>query len=170
VVGGNTRNAVDAYGASMFYTAIYVLMTLGAFGVLLLASREGVECERLEDMKGMNRRDPWVAFLMLLVMFSLAGVPPLAGFYAKFAVISAAVQAGQIWLAVVAVLFSLVGAFYYLRVVKLMYFDDPAGETAPAGGGTARLLLSVNGLALLAFGILPQPLMGLCQTAIQSIL
>jgi NADH-quinone oxidoreductase subunit N len=170
VVGGNTRNAVDAYGASMFYTAIYVLMTLGAFGVLLLASREGVECERLEDMKGMNRRDPWVAFLMLLVMFSLAGVPPLAGFYAKFAVISAAVQAGQIWLAVVAVLFSLIGAFYYLRVVKLMYFDDPAGETAPAGGGTARLLLSVNGLALLAFGILPQPLMGLCQTAIQSIL
>jgi NADH-quinone oxidoreductase subunit N len=169
VVDGNARNAVDAYGASMFYTAIYVLMTLGAFGVLLLASRKGVECERLEDMKGMNRRDPWIAFLMLLIMFSLAGVPPLAGFYAKFAVISAAVQAGHIWLAVVAVLFSLIGAFYYLRVVKLMYFDEPAGEAGPAGGGTARVLLSLNGLALLAIGLLPQQLMRLCQFAVQSL-
>jgi len=169
VVGGNARNAVDAYGASMFYTAVYVLMSLGAFGVLLLASRKGVECERLEDVKGMNRRDPWVAGLMLLMMFSLAGIPPMAGFYAKFAVISAVVQAGQIWLAVVAVLFSLIGAFYYLRVVKLMYFDEPAGEAAPAGGGAARVLLSVNGLALLALGILPQQLMALCQAAVQSL-
>jgi NADH-quinone oxidoreductase subunit N len=169
VVGGNRLNAVDAYGAAMFYTVVYVLMSLGAFGVLLLASRKGHECERLEDMKGLNRRDPWVAFLMLLMMFSLAGVPPLAGFYAKLAVISAVVQAGQIWLAVVAVAFSLIGAFYYLRVVKLMYFDDPAGEVAPAGGGAARVLLSVNGLALLAIGILPQPLMTLCQVAIRSL-
>ena len=169
VIGGNRLNAVDAYGASMFYTVVYVLMSLGAFGVLLLASRKGHECERLEDMKGMNRRDPWVAFLMLLMMFSLAGVPPLAGFYAKLAVISSVVQAGQIWLAVVAVAFSLIGAFYYLRVVKLMYFDDPAGEVAPAGGGAARVLLSVNGLALLAIGILPQPLMTLCQVAIRSL-
>ena len=169
VVGGNNLNAVDAYGAAMFYTAVYVLMSLGAFGVLLLASRAGFECERLEDMKGMNRRDPWVAFLMLLMMFSLAGVPPLAGFYAKFAVISSVVQAGQVWLAVVAVVFSLIGAFYYLRVVKLMYFDDPAADLAPAGGGGARVLLSVNGLALLAIGILPQSLMELCQVAIRSL-
>jgi NADH-quinone oxidoreductase subunit N len=169
VVDGNRLNAVDAYGAAMFYTVVYVLMSLGAFGVLLLASRKGHECERLEDMKGMNRRDPWVAFLMLLMMFSLAGVPPLAGFYAKLAVISAVVQAGQIWLAVVAVAFSLIGAFYYLRVVKLMYFDDPGTELAPAGGGAARVLLSVNGLALLAIGILPQPLMTLCQVAIGSL-
>jgi len=169
VVGGNRLNAVDAYGAAMFYTVVYVLMSLGAFGVLLLASRKGHECERLEDMKGMNRRDPWIAFLMLLMMFSLAGVPPLAGFYAKLAVISSVVQAGQIWLAVVAVAFSLIGAFYYLRVVKLMYFDEPAGEVAPAGGGAARVLLSVNGLALLAIGILPQPLMTLCQVAIRSL-
>ncbi len=169
VVDGNRLNAVDAYGAAMFYTVVYVLMSLGAFGVLLLASRKGHECERLEDVKGMNRRDPWVAFLMLLMMFSLAGVPPLAGFYAKLAVISAVVQAGQIWLAVVAVAFSLIGAFYYLRVVKLMYFDEPAGEVAPAGGGAARVLLSVNGLALLAIGILPQPLMTLCQVAIRSL-
>jgi len=169
VVGGNARNAVEAYGASMFYTAVYVLMSLGAFGVLLLASHKGVECERLEDLKGMNRRDPWVAMLMLLMMFSLAGVPPMAGFYAKLAVISSVVQAGQIWLAVVAVVFSLIGAFYYLRVVKLMYFDEPGVQTAPAGGGAARALLTVNGLALLALGLVPQQLMQLCQVAIQSI-
>ncbi len=167
VVGGNVLNREEAYAAAMFYTTVYVLMSLGAFGVLLLASRAGFECERLDDMKGMNRRDPWVAFLMLLMMFSLAGVPPLAGFYAKFAVISAVVQAGQVWLAVTAVVFSLIGAFYYLRVVKLMYFDDPAGDLAPAGGGSARVLLSVNGLALLAIGILPQGLMELCQVAIR---
>jgi NADH-quinone oxidoreductase subunit N len=169
VVGGNNLNAQAAYGAAMFYIAVYVLMSLGAFGVLLLASRAGFECERLEDMKGMNRRDPWIAFLMLLMMFSLAGVPPLAGFYAKFAVISAVVQAGQIWLAVVAVAFSLIGAFYYLRVVKLMYFDDPAADLAPAGGGGARVLLSVNALMLLAIGILPQGLMELCRVAIASL-
>jgi NADH-quinone oxidoreductase subunit N len=169
VVGGNARNAVEAYSASMFYTAVYVLMTLGAFGVLLLASRKGVECELLEDMKGMNRRDPWIAFLMLLMMFSLAGIPPMAGFYAKFAVISAAVQADQIGLAVVAVLFSLVGAFYYLRVVKLMYFDEPGAPAAAPAGGAARALLTVNGLALLALGLLPQQLMQLCQTAIRSL-
>ena len=169
VVGGNFRSAADAYGAAMFYTATYVLMALGAFGVLLLASRAGVECENLEDVKGLNQRDPWVAFLMLLMMFSLAGVPPLAGFYAKFAVISAAVQAGQIWLAVTAVVLSLVGAFYYLRVVKLMYFDEPAPGLAAAGGGLARALLSVNGLALLALGILPQGLMALCQVAVRSL-
>ena len=169
VVGGNTLNAEAAYGAAMFYTAVYVLMSLGAFGVLLLASRAGFECERLDDMKGMNRRDPWIALLMLLMMFSLAGVPPLAGFYAKFAVISAVVQAGQVWLAVVAVAFSLIGAFYYLRVVKLMYFDEPGADLAPAGGGGARVLLSVNALALLAIGILPQSLMELCRVAIASL-
>jgi NADH-quinone oxidoreductase subunit N len=167
VVGGNDLNAVDAYGAAMFYTTVYVLMSLGAFGVLLLASRKGFECEQLEDMKGMNRRDPWIAFLMLLMMFSLAGVPPLAGFYAKFAVISAVVQAGEVWLAVAAVVFSLIGAFYYLRVVKLMYFDEPGTDVAPAAGGGARVLLSINALALLAIGILPQGLMELCQVAIR---
>jgi NADH-quinone oxidoreductase subunit N len=154
----------------MFYTIVYVVMSLGAFGMLLLLSRTGFECERLEDMKGMNRRDPWAAFLMLLIMVSLAGVPPLAGFYAKLAVISAAVQAGQIWIAVAAVLFSLIGAFYYLRVVKLMYFDEPA-QTGAAGAarGGALVLLSANSLALLAIGVLPQPLMALCAYAIKTL-
>jgi NADH-quinone oxidoreductase subunit N len=168
VVGGNWRNAPDAYGAAMFYTLVYVVMSLGAFGMLLHLSRKGVECERLQDMKGLNRRDPWAAFLMMVVMFSLAGVPPTAGFYAKLSVLSAAVQAGQIWLAVTAVLFSLIGAFYYLRIVKLMYFDEPVAA-ALEGPGAARVLLSVNALALLAIGILPQPLMQWCFIAIKSL-
>jgi len=168
VVGGNQLNAVDAYGAAMFYTVVYVAMSLGAFGVLLLLSRAGIECERLEDMKGLNRRDPWLAFLMLVLMFSLAGVPPTAGFYAKFAVLSAAVQAGQIAIAVAAVVFSLIGAFYYLRVVKLMYFDEPAAGVDAAGQrGAARVLLAANSLALLAIGILPQTLMYVCLEAIR---
>jgi NADH-quinone oxidoreductase subunit N len=168
VVGGNWLNAADAYSAAMFYTVVYVLMSLGAFGMLLHLSRAGFECERLEDMKGLNRRDPWAAFLMLLLMFSLAGVPPMAGFYAKFTVLSAAVQAGQIWLAVTAVVFSLIGAFYYLRIVKLMYFDEPVAAAAQ-GPGPARVLLSANALAVLLIGILPQPLMQLCFFAIKSL-
>jgi len=168
VVGGNRLNAVDAYGAAMFYTLVYVLMSLGAFGVLLLLSRAGIECERLEDMKGLNRRDPWLAFLMLVLMFSLAGVPPTAGFYAKFAVLSAAVQAGQIAIAVAAVVFSLIGAYYYLRIVKLMYFDEPAAGVDMVGQrGGARVLLTANSLALLAIGILPQTLMLVCLEAIR---
>ena len=168
VVGGNWLNAADAYSAAMFYTLVYVLMSLAAFGMLLHLSGKGFECERLEDMKGLNRRDPWAALLMMLVMFSLAGVPPMAGFYAKFAVLSAAVQAGQLWLAVTAVVFSLIGAFYYLRIVKLMYFDEPAAAAAQ-GAGAARGLLSVNALALLAIGIVPQPLMQWCFIAIKSL-
>jgi len=168
VVGGNWLNAADAYSAAMFYTVVYVVMSLGAFGMLLHLSRKGFECERLEDMKGLNRRDPWAAFLMLLLMFSLAGVPPTAGFYAKFSVLSAAVQAGQIWLAVTAVVFSLIGAFYYLRIVKLMYFDEPVAASAQ-DRGPARWLLSTNALAVLLIGILPQPLMQLCFFAIKSL-
>jgi len=168
VVGGNWLNAADAYSAAMFYTVVYVLMSLGAFGMLLHLSRAGFECERLEDMKGLNRRDPWAALLMLLLMFSLAGVPPMAGFYAKLSVLSATVQAGQIWLAVTAVVFSLIGAFYYLRIVKLMYFDEPVAAAAQ-GPGPARVLLSANALAVLLIGILPQPLMQLCFFAIKSL-
>ena len=168
-VEGNFLNKNDAYAAAMFYTMVYVLMSLGAFGMLLFLSQKGFECENLEDMKGLNRRNPWYAFVMLLLMFSLAGVPPTAGFYAKLVVLSAAVNAGYVWLAVVAVLFSLIGAYYYLRIVKLMYFDDPK-EVAPAAGHDGmRVLLSANGLALLALGVLPQPLMSLCFIAIKSL-
>jgi NADH-quinone oxidoreductase subunit N len=170
VVGGNWLNAPDAYAAAMFYTVVYVLMSLGSFGVLVFLSQKGFECEKLEDLRGLNRRNPWYAFLVLLLMFSLAGVPPTVGFYAKLAVLSAAVNAGQIWLAVVAVLFSLIGAYYYLRIVKLMYFDEPRDETPFSGQALGpRVLLSVNGLALLGLGLLPQPLMSLCFTAIKNL-
>jgi NADH-quinone oxidoreductase subunit N len=168
-VGGNFLNRPDAYAASMFYTVVYVLMSVGSFGMLLFLSRKGFECENLEDLKGLNRRNPWYAFVMLLLMFSLAGVPPTVGFYAKLSVLSAAVNAGQIWLAVVAVVFSLIGAYYYLRIVKLMYFDDPADATPVQGHPDMRVLLSLNGLALLALGILPEPLMQLCFVAIKSL-
>jgi NADH-quinone oxidoreductase subunit N len=137
--------------------------------MLLFLSRKGFECENLEDLKGLNRRAPWYAFILLLIMFSLAGVPPLAGFYAKLAVIYAVVAAGQIWLAVVAVLFSLIGAFYYLRIVKLMYFDEPKDMAPVVASGAMRVLISANGLSLLVIGILPQWLMQWCFVAIKSL-
>jgi len=170
---GNWLNAADAYAAAMFYTIVYVLMSLGAFGMLLFLSQKGFECENLDDMRGLNQRSPWYAFVMLVLMFSLTGVPPTAGFYAKLVVISAAINAGLVWLAVVAVIFSLIGAFYYLRIVKLMYFDEvrdaPWVSGPVAGPQEMRVLLSANGLALLVLGIIPQPLMSLCFIAIKSL-
>ncbi|HEV8502275.1 MAG TPA: NADH-quinone oxidoreductase subunit NuoN [Casimicrobiaceae bacterium] len=156
----------NGFSAAMFYSVSYVLTSVASFGVVLMLSRAGFESSKIDDFKGLNQRSPWWAFMMLLVMFSLAGVPPTIGFYAKFSVIEAAINQGFVWLAVVAVMASLVGAFYYLRVVKAMYFDDPV-ETAPIDSrADARVLLSVNGLALLVLGILPQPLMGLCAIAL----
>jgi NADH-quinone oxidoreductase subunit N len=169
VVQGNRLSAPDAYSAAMFYAIVYVLTSAAAFGMILLLSRSGFEAEELEDYRGLNQRSPWLAFLMLLAMFSLAGIPPTVGFYAKLSVIDVVIKTGQIWLAVVAVLFSLIGAFYYLRVVKLMYFDAPR-ETAPIESSLdARMLLSVNGLAVLVLGILPGPLMTLCLAAIRTV-
>lgn len=159
---------LDGYSAAMFYAVAYVLTSLGSFGLVMLLSREGFEADRIDDFKGLNRRSPWWALVMLLVMFSLAGIPPTIGFYAKFAVIMAAVGAGFTWLAVIAVLTSLVGAFYYLRIVKLMYFDEPE-DTAPIVARTdSRALLSANGLAILFFGVFPQQLMGWCALALQQ--
>jgi NADH-quinone oxidoreductase subunit N len=156
------------YSAAMFYVVVYVLMNLGSFGMIMLLARAGFEADNLEDFRGLNQRSPWYAFMMLLLMFSMAGVPPTVGFYAKLAVLQAVVNAGYVWLAVVAVLFSLIGAFYYLRLVKLMYFDAPV-DTAPIEPRfDVRLLMSLNGLAMLVFGILPEPLMGLCLAAIQA--
>jgi NADH-quinone oxidoreductase subunit N len=169
VVDGNRLNADGAYSSALFYMIVYVLMSLGAFGVLLILSRAGFECENLDDVRGLNRTHPWTAFLMLLLMFSLAGIPPTAGFYAKLAVLSAAVDAGQIWLAVAAVVLSLIGAFYYLRVVKLMYFDDPKVPVQVTGSLGFRVALSANGLAMLLFGILPWLLMNPCLEAIKAL-
>src|SRR5262245_19906114 len=168
VVGGNLLNAEDAYSSALFYMIVYVLMSLGAFGILIYLSRAGFECENLEDVRGLNRTHPWTAALMLILMFSLAGIPPTAGFYAKLAVLSAAVNAGQIWLAVAAVILSLVGAFYYLRVVKLMYFDEPKDALPAAARGGFRYAVSAKGPALPVVGLLPAPLMNACLEAIKA--
>jgi NADH-quinone oxidoreductase subunit N len=166
VLLGILSGTTDGYSAAMFYVVTYVLMTLAAFGMIMVLSREGFEAENLEDFRGLNQRNSWHAFVMLLAMFSLAGVPPTVGFYAKLSVLSAVLDAGHLWLAVFAVIFSLIGAFYYLRVVKLMYFDAPLATDEITPNPEVKLLLGVNGLALLAFGILPQPLMAFCSQAI----
>ena len=158
----------NGYSAAMFYVVVYVIMSLGSFGMILLLSRAGFEADKLEDFKGLNRRSPWYAFLMLLLMVSMAGIPPTVGFYAKLSVLQAALQADYLWLVVAAVLLSVIGAYYYLRIVKLMYFDEPL-DTAPIQAQPdMSVLLSINALALLALGIMPQPLMALCVNAIKS--
>ena len=169
MVDGNWLNREEAYAASLFYIIVYAIMTVGAFGILLLLSRAGFECEQLDDMRGLNRRSPWYALMMMILMLSLAGLPPTVGFYAKLVVLSAAVNAGWIWLAVAAVILSVVGAYYYLRVVKLMYFDDPVDAAPVTGGFGARVLMSANGLAVLVFGLFPGGLMALCAVAIATL-
>jgi len=158
----------DVYGytAAMFYILAYVMTSLVSFGMILLLSRAGFEADRIDDLKGLNQRSPWWAFIMLLAMFSLAGMPPTIGFYGKLLVLQSAVKVGFVWLAVVGVLAALVGAFYYLRIVKLMYFDEPADRSPIVARADTRWLLSGNGLALLLFGILPQLPMGLCYVAL----
>ncbi len=158
----------NGYSSAMFYVITYVLMTLGAFGMILLLSRAGFEAEELEDFRGLNRRSKWFAFVMLVIVFSLAGIPPAVGFLAKFAVLQAAFEAGYGGLVVFAVLMSVVGAFYYLRLVKLMYMDEPAGEISIAERADMRVLLSANAIAVLALGIFPAPLMSLCARAITA--
>jgi NADH-quinone oxidoreductase subunit N len=164
---GVLSGTLEGYGSAMFYAVIYVLMSLGGFGMIMLLSREGFEADMLNDFKGLNQRSPWLAFMMLLLMFSMAGVPPTVGFYAKFSVLNAAVQAGYLPLVVAAVLFSLVGAFYYLRVVKLMYFDAPESHEKLYIQPDSSLLISINGLAVLILGILPNTLMSVCALSVQ---
>ncbi|MDA8257265.1 MAG: NADH-quinone oxidoreductase subunit NuoN [Betaproteobacteria bacterium] len=164
---GFISGSLNGYSASMFYVLVYVLMNLGSFGMILLLSRQGFEAENIDDFKGLNQRKPWYAFLMLLLMFSMAGVPPTVGFYAKLSVLQAALQAGFLWVVVFAVLMSVIGAFYYLRIVKVMYFDAPKDQTPIAAQSDISMLLSVNGMAVLALGVLPQPLMALCAYSIQ---
>jgi NADH-quinone oxidoreductase subunit N len=157
----------QGYASAMFYAIVYALMAAGAFGVLVLLSRKGFEPEGLDDLKGLNERNPWHAAMMALLMFSMAGVPPTVGFMAKLLVLEAVIRVDLTWLALVAVVFSIVGAFYYLRVVKLIYFDKPeTAEPLVAGTGT-RLAVSINGLLMLALGLFPAGLLSLCQTALQ---
>jgi len=165
---GFLSGSIEGYGSAMFYAVIYVLMSLGAFGMIMLLSREGFEADTLDDFKGLSQRSPWLAFLMLLLMFSMAGVPPTVGFYAKFSVLNSVVQAGHIWLAITAVIFSLIGAFYYLRIVKLMYFDAPESRAPIIFGQDAVLLISINGLGVLFLGLLPGSLMSVCAVSVQQ--
>ena len=159
---GILAGTAQGYRAALFYTMAYVIMTVGSFGMILLLSREGFEADRIDDFKGLNRKSPWFAAMMMMLMFSTAGVPPFVGFWSKLAVLGAVVDVGLSWLAVVAVALSVVGAFYYLRVVKVMYFDEPADAVSVDAGGTLRALLSVNGLAVLILGIFPGALIDLC--------
>jgi NADH-quinone oxidoreductase subunit N len=159
---GILAGTTEGYRAAMFYTLAYVITTVGSFGMILLLSRSGFEADRLEDFKGLNRKSPWFAAIMMMLMFSTAGVPPFIGFWAKLAVIGAVLDIGLAWLAAVAVVLSVVGAFYYLRVVKLMYFDDPADSHVIEAGGTLRAVLSFNGVAVLALGVFPSALIDLC--------
>jgi len=165
---GLLSGGVEGYGSAMFYAVVYVLMSLGGFGMIMLLSREGFEADTLNDFKGLNQRSPWLAFMMLLLMFSMAGVPPTVGFYAKFSVLNAVVQAGYLWLAVAAVLFSLIGAFYYLRIVKLMYFDAPESHAPISCSQDSALLISLNGVGVLALGLLPGALMSICAVSVQQ--
>jgi NADH-quinone oxidoreductase subunit N len=154
------------YAGSMFYAIVYAFMSLGSFGMIMLLSRRQWEHDRLEDFKGLARRSPWFALMMLILMFSMAGMPPFAGFWAKWFVIKEVIAVEHTWLAAVAVVFSVIGAYYYLRVVKLMYFDEPVVTAAPRSSPGVRILLSVNALALFAVGLLPGALMALCIRAV----
>jgi NADH-quinone oxidoreductase subunit N len=169
VVSGNTLGAANAYSSSMFYVVSYVLTTLGTFGLILFLSRQGFESEQIDDLAGLARRSPWAAGVMTVFMFSLAGVPPMVGFYAKLAILQALISTdipGYLGLSVFAVVLSLVGAFYYLRVVKVMYFDEPRQTAAIERSSGVSALLAANGLAVLGFGLLPGGLMGMCKDAI----
>ena len=169
VVNGNTLSASNAYSSAMFYLVSYVLTTLGTFGLIMFLSRQGFESEHIDDLAGLARRSPWVAGVMTVFMFSLAGVPPMVGFYAKLAVLQALVTTNvpaYLVLAIIAVVLSLIGAFYYLRVVKVMYFDEPTQAAPVQQGRGVSTVLALNGLAVLGFGLLPGGLMALCRDAI----
>ncbi|GAB4121220.1 MAG: NADH-quinone oxidoreductase subunit NuoN [Wenzhouxiangellaceae bacterium] len=152
----------QGFSAAMFYAIVYAIMAAGAFGVMILLSQHGVEAEHLDDYKGLSKRSPWLALMMLMLMFSMAGVPVFAGFFAKWLVIQAVIDAGMIWLAILAVIFSVIGAFYYLRVVKLMYFDAPDKDDAISVPADFRAALTLNGSAQLLLGIFANILIGLC--------
>ena len=172
-VNGNTLSAANAYSSSMFYVITYVLTTLASFGVILLLARDGFESEEISDFAGLNQRSPLYAAVMAVCLFSLAGIPPMVGFYAKLSVLQSLIASGQavhIGLAVFAVMMSLIGAFYYLRVVKVMYFDEPITASTVSAPMDVRTVLSINGALVLILGIVPGGLMSLCANAVVAML
>jgi NADH-quinone oxidoreductase subunit N len=167
VLLGILSGTAQGYQAAMFYMISYVIVAAGAFGMILLLARQGFEADNIVDFRGLNARSPWFAGMMAVLMFSLAGLPPFIGFWAKLGVIQAVLGVNYTWLAVVAVLFSVVGAFFYLRIVKLMYFDEPTDTAAIGGSLVMRTLLSANALLVIALGALPTRLLEICQQALQ---
>jgi len=165
---GALTGTQSGFAASMFYTLAYVLMSLGAFGIVMLLSRKGFEAENLDDYKGLSTRSPWYAFMMLIIMFSMAGVPPFLGFWAKLVVLQEVIAADMAWLAVVGVVFSVIGAYYYLRIIKLMYFDQAEDTTPLVSSLDTRLMLSLNSLAILGLGLFPGGLMAVCLAALSG--
>ena len=165
VLMGLLPGTPDGYGAGMFYVIVYSLMSAAAFGMIILLSGRGIEAENLDDFKGLNQRNSWYAAVMAMVMFSMAGVPVFVGFFAKWLVIKAALDAGLAWLAIVAVVFSVVGSFYYIRVVKLMYFDEPVSEAPIDAPVDFRAILSLNGVMMLGLGIFSSSLIHICMSS-----
>jgi NADH-quinone oxidoreductase subunit N len=173
VINGQTTLAANAYSSAMFYIVSYVLTTLAAFGVIMLLARQGFESEEITDLAGLNQRSPLYAAVMAICLFSMAGIPPMVGFYAKLSVLQSLMVSGQsfyIGLAIFAVLMSLIGAFYYLRVVKVMYFDEPVTATTVSADADVRVVLSINGLLVLVLGIFPGALMALCADSVARML
>jgi NADH-quinone oxidoreductase subunit N len=169
VVSGNTLSAANGYSSALFYVVTYVLTMLGTLGVILLLSRQGHESDRIDDLAGLAHRNPWYAAVMAIFMFSLAGIPPTVGFYSKLAVLQALVSTNvphYIALAGIALVLSLIAAYYYLRVVKVMFFDPPAGTLTIDSSGEMRVILSLNGAMVLLLGLLPGGLMAVCRDAI----
>jgi NADH-quinone oxidoreductase subunit N len=162
---GLAGGSAGGYAAAMFYVISYAIMSAAAFGAIIVLSRQGFEADRIDDFKGLNARSPWLAAMVLCIMFSLAGIPPFLGFWAKLAVLRAAIEGGMLWLAIVGIVFAVIGAFYYLRVVKVMYFDEPVGELVPRNDRPLQVAFGVNALALLVLGIFWNPLMTWCQQA-----
>jgi NADH-quinone oxidoreductase subunit N len=165
VLMGMLPGTPTGFGASMFYVIVYSIMSAAAFGMVILLSGRGVEAEKLEDFKGLNQRDSWYAAIMAMVMFSMAGVPVFVGFFAKWLVIKAALDAGLVWLAIIAVVFSVVGSFYYIRVVKLMYFDEPVTESEIEAPVDFRAAISLNGIMMLGLGIFSSSLIAICMSS-----
>jgi NADH-quinone oxidoreductase subunit N len=163
---GVLAGTIQGYQAAMFYTLTYVLTSIGSFGVILLLARQGFESDQIDDFKGLAKKSPWFAAVMAMLIFSTAGVPPFVGFAAKLAVLQAVINIGDTWLAGVAVFFSVIGAYFYLRLVKVMYFDAPSNDDAVLASGAFRTVLSANGLAMLALGLLPGTLLEICARAI----
>lgn len=166
LVGGG----VNGLSSALFYTLAYVLMGMGGFAMIMLLSRVGFEAEEIDDFKGLNQRHPWYAGMMLILMFSMAGVPPTVGFYAKLAVLQSVIEAGHLWLAIYAVILSVIGAFYYLRIIKVMYFDAPQTFEPIGNGGLMGGVLSLNSLAVLFIGLAPGALMNVCIYAMQGLM